>query len=497
MIDLAEFLKLKPNVMTMKAKKDSDLQKALLDYAPWATSLGEAIYCLRNKITERPMCKYKDCKNPAPFRNTDKMSYSNGCCEDHAMKYTILSKYGVESPSQLQSVRDKMHETLMANMEKHGVTNPADLPGYKESRSQKMLERYGTTKGSHTPNAKKSQARRVFNKWVGSFGDMFKPLFDIDQYNGSQEEYRWKCNTCGYEFVSTATTSFRDTPVCPVCKPKTSSVGEQELADYVRSVIPDITCNTRRVIAPKELDIYIPSKTLAIEYNGLYWHGDTDHTIKLNLCKNEGIDLLQFFEDEWVKKQDIVKSMISSKLGMNHKIYARKCKVVDVSHDVSTHFFNENHIQGSVRSTTRVGLEFDGELVCCASFGKSRYSSKAEWELLRFASKKNITVVGGMSRILKYFRSQHQGKILSYADRRYSSGNSYLQCGFKLSHITTPGYSYYKCGYLKRLNRQSFQKHLLKDLLDTFDPAKTEIENMKVNGYLPIYDCGQMVFILD
>ena len=44
------------------------------------------------------------------------------------------------------------------------------------------------------------------------------------------------------------------------------------------------------------------------------------------------------------------------------------------------------------------------------------------------------------------------------------------------------------------MSRIQFQKHKLKDKLETFDPNITEWENMKANGYDRIWDCGNMVF---
>ena len=331
-------------------------------------------------------------------------------------------------------------------------------------------------------------------KWVKEFGDKYEPLFSIDDYAGAFHEYKLRCKECGYEFTSSSSTSYRDTPWCPHCKPKASSSHEIELAEYVRSLGVDIISNSRQIIRPLELDIYVPSKKIAIEFNGLYWHIGTSHVNKLTLCTEKGISLIQIFEDEWVNNKDVVKSMISAKLGFSDRIYARKCNVV---HDVKAKdFFTNNHIQGSAPASVTIGLELRGELVCCASFGKSRYSSKAEWELIRFASKLNTTVVGGMSKILKEFRRLNRGSLITYADRRYSEGNSYAKCGFEYSHTTTPGYTYYKYGYLKRLNRQSFQKHMLKDILPKFDPSMTDVQNMVANGYGQIWDCGQLVYIM-
>jgi hypothetical protein len=127
------------------------------------------------------------------------------------------------------------------------------------------------------------------------------------------------------------------------------------------------------------------------------------------------------------------------------------------------------------------------------SFGKNRFSSDVEWELLRFVSKKNINVVGGASKLLKHFRNNYSGGIVSYADRRYSNGDMYKALGFQFSHNSSPNYFYFKDPTFLE-SRQKYMKHKLPNLLETFNPNLTEWENMVVNGYDRIWDCGNSVW---
>jgi hypothetical protein len=156
-------------------------------------------------------------------------------------------------------------------------------------------------------------------------------------------------------------------------------------------------------------------------------------------------------------------------------------------------FLENNHLQGYVCSQVAFGLYYEGELVNLMSFGKNRFSSDVEWELLRFVSKQNTNVIGGASKLLKHFMTLYSGGIVSYSDRRYSTGDMYKTLGFQFSHFSQPNYFYFK-NFLTLESRQKYIKHKLPNLLESFNPNLTEWENMVNNGYNRIWDCGNSVW---
>ena len=105
-------------------------------------------------------------------------------------------------------------------------------------------------------------------------------------------------------------------------------------------------------------------------------------------------------------------------------------------------------------------------------------------------------MLGGASKILKHFRTNYQGSILSYCDISIFSGNLYKQLGFKYSHNAKPNYFYFD-SMLNVYSRVSFQKHKLKDKLADFNPSLTEWENMLNNDFNRYWDCGNAVYILN
>jgi len=296
--------------------------------------------------------------------------------------------------------------------------------------------------------------------------------------------------------------------ICTLCNPisENSSIKEIEIKNFIEN---ELNIKTEKIhIENKEIDIYCSDYKLGIEFNGLYWHSElfkdnNYHLNKTELCEQQGIQLLHIFEDEWILKKEIVKSIIKSKLGIIcNKIYARKTILKEIDQITCSNFLNNNHIQGNINAKIRLGLFYDNELVSVMTFGKKRnimgnnkekINIDNEYEMYRFCNKLDTTVVGGASKLLKYFIKIYSPKlILTYADRRYSNGNLYKQLGFEFINNTKPNYFYIKMGVLKREYRFNFRKDIL--VKQGFDLNKTEKNIMIEKGYLRIYDSGNIKY---
>lgn len=125
------------------------------------------------------------------------------------------------------------------------------------------------------------------------------------------------------------------------------------------------------------------------------------------------------------------------------------------------------------------------------------------YELIRFCNKLNTTVVGGFSRLLKYFIKEYNPKYLkTYCDIRWSGLNYkntvYYKNGFKFDGYSKPNYWYMeKNNLLKRYHRYNFTKHSILSKHKDLDKNKTEWELMLELGYNRIWDCGNMKFSLE
>jgi hypothetical protein len=293
--------------------------------------------------------------------------------------------------------------------------------------------------------------------------------------------------------------------VCPICYPyiSASEVEVKKFLDEIGAYY--IHSDWKTLTDGKELDFVLPNNNLAIEFNGIYWHSELQgkkqnyHLNKTKMCEEKGINLLHILEHEWNNptKQEIWKSIIKSKLNMHNKIGARKCVLKQVDKLEERSFLEQNHLQGFVGSKIAIGLYYNNELINLMTFGKNRMSSSVEWELLRFASKLNTSVVGGASKLLKYFTNNYSSDLVSYSDKRYSQGNMYKQLGFKFSHNSPPNQFYFKNGGKVNIleSRHKYMKHKLPDVLPIFDKRLTAWKNMVINNYNRIWDCGNGVWI--
>ena len=192
----------------------------------------------------------------------------------------------------------------------------------------------------------------------------------------------------------------------------------------------------------------------------------------------------------------VIKDILKSKLGYNKIIFARNCIVKPIDSKTSKEFLDKYHIQGNVNSSIRIGLFYGDELIEIITIGKLRNFMKSksmngEYELYRLCTKGGYSVVGGFSKLLKYFeRNYNPNKIITFANLDFSYGDVYEKNGFNLEKITSPNYTW--SIHQTRYNRVNFMKHIIstddnKDL--------TESEIMHNCGYFKVYDTGNVKYI--
>lgn len=340
--------------------------------------------------------------------------------------------------------------------------------------------------------------------------------FKFYKFNETYKGYLYtadvECNTCKSKKTTLVSCAHWKNIYCPTCYGVIGrSKVEEDICRFLEAYKITIIKNSRNIIPPKELDIYIPDHNLSIELNGILWHSvgsnypntvdrgkmlETLHVDKHTSCKLKGIQLLSIFDNEWEYKTDIVKSIILAKLHIfETKLYARKCTIHQITTSEANKFYEQNHLQGGCKQIkSTYCLKYDNDIVCCMSFGSRKITrGEVKNELIRFCNKLNTSVIGGGSKLLKAALINGLTlPLLSYCDKRYGSNKFYESLGFTLVKESPPNYWYTK-DCVRLLHRSNFQKH---KIATSDNMHMTEKEIMCEAGYRRIYDCGNYVFIL-
>lgn len=415
-------------------------------------------------------------------------------------KQTFLNKYGVDNPSKSKEIKDKKEQT---NKNRWGVSNPFQSGLIKDKIKKTNLAKYGyyhpvmsveiqnkikktNIEKYGTDNYKSSQIDK-WNTLISKDSNYIKyishslHLLNCDMGHSYEIKYdnyyhRYKLNL----------------PLCTICNPISELVSsmEKELCNFIESIYHGkVIQNYRDEI---EIDIYLPELKIGFEFNGLYWHseefkGKWYHLDKTKKFQSKGINIIHIWEDDWIYKRDILESQIRNWLGLTgDKIFARKCQVKEIlDNKISNNFLNKNHIQGVDKSFIRIGLFYNNRLVSIMTFDYFEGRNKMEpggWNLSRFCNLLNTTVIGGASKLLKYFINIKKPKrIISYAESSWSNGVLYDKLGFSVIGNSDPDYKYVVGN--KRFHKSRFRK------------SNTGISESQLD-LNKIWDCGKIKFEL-
>jgi hypothetical protein len=365
----------------------------------------------------------------------------------------------------------------------------------KRERSRKsMLDRYGEVGASRINNPRKPWQVELMtdqNKFIeyiksNSNKTVYELSMDLDTSNSVLLKMIHRNGLDDYVNI----------------RPSYSS-NELQLRQFIESIYNGkISYNDRSIIG-QELDIYIPEKNLAFEFNGVYWHSDIYkdkhyHQNKTIACTRKGIQLIHIFEHEWmnVEKRILIEEMIKSRLTTNkEKIYGRDTVVKEVTRDIAKEFIDTFHLKGYYQSDINIALYSDDEIVGMMTFGSPRFNTNYQYELIRLCYDSTKLVVGGLEKMFSYFiKTYNPQSIVTYSDLSKFRGQSYLKLGFKPvqpNPITEPGYEWIDAHNWVSLTRYQTQKHKL--VASGFGTGEqTEDEIMKNLNFLKIYDCGNL-----
>ncbi len=138
------------------------------DTYQWCKNKSEYIYCIKEKITKKPICP--ECGEKRNFVNFTK-GHSNYCslkCFHNSektkekKKQTCLENYGVENPSQSEEIKEKKKQTCLEN---YGVSVPSKSPIVKDKMQKTMLKIYGVSFPAQSPIVKDKMQKTCLEKY--------------------------------------------------------------------------------------------------------------------------------------------------------------------------------------------------------------------------------------------------------------------------------------------------------------------------------------------
>jgi len=305
---------------------------------------------------------------------------------------------------------------------------------------------------------------------------------------------------------------------CPKCSNQISKA-QVEIYDFVKSLDDSAILEDRKTYNGLYLDILVPSRNLVIEYNGCYWHAinnfrttrfnKTQHLYeKMKLLQSYGLRVINIYEDEWENSRPQIEQIIKNALGViTEKVYARKCSVYSIEttdprwKTLIKPFFNKFHHQGLCYKPNGIAycLVYNKQIQACAYFGKIDYHTQSECELIRYATRSDMKVVGGLSKLVTNFLkcNPEVKSIKSFCDARFFTGEGYVKAGFRLISHSLPGFDVIilnKTGLIRRhrsiIIKNKLAKYFSQEELNT----NTQMRLAGKLGWYVVPDCGQLLF---
>ena len=134
----------------------------------------------------------------------------------------------------------------------------------------------------------------------------------------SNQKVWWKCKS-GHSWFTSISHRTLESTGCPTCfSERQTSFSEQAIYYYIKQIFSE-ALNSYTIDNKFKLDVFIPSLSLGIEYDGSAWHQDINKDIRKNeLCKDKGIRLIRVREEGCPKMSD------------NSFLKIINCKAIDI-----------------------------------------------------------------------------------------------------------------------------------------------------------------------
>lgn len=412
---------------------------------------------------------------------------------------TCLQKYGASNAAQVAATKEKIRTTCI---ERYGVPNALQSAEIQEKVRATCLERYGVENLFQD-----KERQQAFH--ASSRAALRQHFEHLDIWEDDTRFLCWLQSQAEPPTIRDLMEFFHASDVAVgshvhkinaeslVCFAPARSRFEDEIVAILQQWgVNSIELNNTTILDGKEIDIYLPTFAIGIEFNGNYWHSDiyrTDHGGRSRyhqektLCaERAGVTLFHIFEYEWQnsRTRSNILNRLKTMLGLQvTRIAARKCTIAEISKAAKKRFLDANHIQGNDHASICLGLFFQNEMVACMTFVHPK-SDKYTWELSRFCTRHDCIVQGGASKLFKHFvgRLRSGETIVSYNDLTKTTGKLYNILGFQMISINAPNYVW--MNFTTGDIRTRYQEQ-----------AAGEVERMHNAGYHRICDCGTKTWV--
>lgn len=516
-----------------------NLLKSETSTLPDGISNSERFYCWLHKLTEIPACPF--CGKPRRWRDMKTGYFAT--CGDTACKRAAIAKANREATKDWDAIKKKMKQTYK---ERTGYEHNMQNPEFKK----KFFEDYAKTHngescGVQSKKAIENRQKTFDEKYNGSCraaleSGMIKKCGSVKEFIRTHSIYaklasdtksendleelkrrldemglflesikdekiiNLRCKNCWTVFEIPRARVHRlynsnNHDFCPLCssiaRKYRSGLEGEVYAEIWSFYSHSILNNVKYMFDGLECDIVLPESKLGIEVNGIYWHteeykDDNIHYVKKQTLEKHGYHLIQIWEDDWldINKRKIIISRIKNKLGLSEKVFARKCSVMYIDEDTSKDFINNNHLNGYVDSIYNVGLFYNNELVEAMSINKINDNLI----LNRFCTKQNMHIVGGLSKMISFFKKDHNGEtMITYADCDWTNtkDSCYEKVGFRVKNPHIQKYWWVKKD--KKYTITEIRKSLIKEITSSSD---SEVETIKKYGFKRCFNSGLVQF---
>lgn len=241
--------------------------------------------------------------------------------------------------------------------------------------------------------------------------------------------------------------------------------------------------------------------------------------------KKEIKKVIHLHQDLWESKRNIVQCRLLANMGQyTRRIFARKTHARKINATFAMEFLEDHHLWGATRAKHYYGLFWNNNsrfnndddeqvLVAVATFSNRRKVirggvSHRSHELLRFCTRRDTTVVGGISKLIQAFVQDYQpDDLVTVVDRDWGGGSGWHSIGFETVEILDPNIMVVNPNNKEQLgirrhlvgagvshdNPNMGRLGLVPEILEQLNQttsAEDALEVLELHGHFPVYDSG-------